>query len=91
MDGNRPSPARPCSAARSCADSNRAWGTQGTPQAEKCAFSNARCWQVATASAAGATGRRAANQRSACAGTFSNSVVTASQMRAISASAASSV
>ena len=34
-----------------------AYGAQGTPQRTKCAFSAARSWQIATASAPGATGR----------------------------------
>ena len=63
----------------SAADSTTRCGAQGTPACTKQRFSSARCWQTATASAGGATGSAAANSRSAPAGTFSNSVVTAAQ------------
>ena len=68
----------------------RAHGTQGTPLRSKCDFSNARCWHTVTASAAGATGNDAARRLKDPAGTFSNSVVTASHSVANAASAASS-
>jgi len=59
-----------------------ACGAQGTPADSKCAFSTARSWQTATEAAAGATTRMPASVASATAGTFSNSVVMASQSRA---------
>ncbi len=60
-----------------------ACGAHGTPLSRKCAFSMARSWQMATASALGATGRWEPKVTRAAAGTFSNSVVMA-ELRCIS-------
>ena len=56
-----------------------ACGAQATPALAKWAFSSARSWHTATASAAGATVRVRASCCSTRAGTFSNSVLMAWQ------------
>src|SRR3989344_9400637 len=81
MPGNRSEE----TAASCSAVSITAYGAQGTPQATKWAFSRALSCATDTALAAGDTGRCAASAASAAAGTFSNSVVTASDRRGRSA------
>ncbi len=63
----------------------------GKPRSAKKAFSRLRSWATATEDPLGRTTVFAASASSAAAGAFSNSVVTAAQLRARSASAAGSV
>ena len=66
------------------------YGATGTPAPVKNAFSATRSWATATEAPVGATRVSMASRSSAAAGTFSNSVVTASQSVPSSTSAASS-
>ena len=85
-------PGRSASAtwSRSAGEASTAYGAQATPARANAAFSAARSWQIATASAPGATGRLRARVASASAGTFSNSVVSAAEISASRARPAAS-